>query len=75
MIGVPGSWVALGELGNPLALEHGAPAPVELAGFPTLDGRFVRVGPAGVVGLGRRLWRVGPGGVEGLKVGELLDEA
>ena len=73
--GRSGQLVAVGEQGDPLALEHGAPAPVELAGLPTLDGRLARVGPEDLVGLGRRLGRVGPGGVAGLEVGELLDEA
>ena len=66
--------VALGEVGHPLAFEHGAPALVELAGRPPLDGRFLRVGCQGVVGFGRRVWRVGCRGVVGLPVGELVLE-
>ena len=67
--------VAVGEFGNSLALEHGAPATVELSGLPTLDGRFPRVWFQGIVGLGRRLWRARFRGVVGFNVGELLFEA
>ena len=49
-----GQLVAVGKLGNPLALEHGAPAAVELAGLPTLDERFRsgRAGGSGGLGCG-----------------------
>ena len=70
-----GQLIVVGELGDPRALEQGAPLAIgESAGSPALDGRLLRVGFRNVGGLDGRLLRVGlRGGGEVVgEVGELL---
>ena len=66
--------VARGEVGHLCAFEYSAPAMVELAGRPSLDRRFVRVGGQLVDGLGRRGGRLWGRGLVEFLVGELVLE-